>query len=83
MWLPLFATEITDMTHSVSLFITCSVKRYCLELFLSALKFCLNLLENVHPVGPLFYRTVRTFQLIHTIFHICVLIISLFPRNCL
>jgi len=54
-WLPLFATEIIDMTHSVSLFITCSVKRYFLELFLNALKFCLNLMENVCPVGPVYF----------------------------
>jgi len=43
------------MTHSVSLFITCSMKCYCLELFLSALKFCLNVMENVHPVGPVYF----------------------------
>ena len=61
----------------------------CCEALLSGIVFkCFEVLFESHGKCAsswtcIFYRTVRTFQLIHTIFHICVLFISLFPRNCL
>lgn len=59
---------------------------YCMfcEVLLSGIVFkCFEVLFVSHGKCAsswtcIFYRTVRTFQLIHTIFHICVLIINFF-----